>query len=69
MCLIFAPSNSNRSKMSKKEAEEKVLKIKQLLIDYQKIATFIGLDEKTKERTINIFLDDLSKALKESKGN
>ena len=55
--------------MSKKEAEEKVLKIKQLLIDYQKIATFIGLDEKTKERTINIFLDDLSKALKESKGN
>ena len=53
--------------MNKKEAEEKVRKIKQLLIDYQKIAAFIGLDEKTRERTIDMFLDDLSKALKESK--
>ena len=55
--------------MNKKEAEVRVKKIKQLLIDYQKIASLIDLDDKTRERTINLFLDDLSKALKEAKNN
>jgi len=53
--------------MSKKEAEERVEKIKKLLKDYQELAPEIGIDEKTQKKTIDMFLDDLSKALQEVK--
>ena len=53
--------------MSKKEAEERVEKIKKMLKDYQELAPVIGIDEKTQQRTIDMFLEDLSKALKEAK--
>ena len=53
--------------MSKKEAEERVEKIKKLLGDYQEIAPLIGIDENAQKRTIDIFLDDLNEALKEAK--
>ena len=51
--------------MSEKEAKERVEKIKKLLNDYIRLAHRIGIDDKTQKRTIDIFLDDLSKALKE----
>jgi 3-methyladenine DNA glycosylase AlkD len=54
--------------MSEQEKiEERVEKIKKLLEDYMKLAPRIGIDEKTQKRTVDIFLDDLSKALKELK--
>jgi hypothetical protein len=53
--------------MSKKETEERVEKIKKMLKDYQELAPEIGIDKKTQERTIDMFLEDLSKALKEAK--
>ena len=53
--------------MNKKEAEERVEKIKKLLKDYQELAPLIGIDEKTQTKTIDMFLDDLSEALKEAK--
>jgi hypothetical protein len=49
------------------EIEGKVEKTKKLLEDYMKLAPRIGIDEKTQKRTIDIFLDDLSKALRELK--
>ena len=66
MYLIFVVSNLNRKKMSEKE-EERVEKIKKLLKDYQEIAPLIGIDERAQNRTIDMFLDDLNKALKEEK--
>jgi len=53
--------------MSKKEAQERVEKIKQLLKNYQELAPLIEIDEKTQQRTIDMFLEDLTKALKEAK--
>jgi len=53
--------------MSKKEVKERVVKIKKLLKDYQELAPLIGIDEKTQKETIDMFLDDLVKALKEAK--
>ena len=53
--------------MSKKEAEERVEKIKKLLKNYQELAPMIGIDEKTQQNTIDMFLDDLSEALKQAK--
>ena len=50
--------------MSKTEAEERVEKIKKLMTDYTRLAPLIGISQKDQERTIEIFLDDLSKALK-----
>ena len=63
--LIFVVSNLNDKNMSKKEAEERVEKIKRLLKDYQELAPMIGIDKKTQEKTIDMFLEDLTKALKE----
>ena len=67
MYIIFVVSNLNRHKMSNKEAEDRVEKIKKLLKDYQEIAPMIGIDENTQKRMIDIFLDDLNEALKEAK--
>jgi len=53
--------------MSKEEAKERVERIKKMLKDYQELAPVIGIDEKTQQRTTDMFLDDLSKALKEEK--
>jgi hypothetical protein len=52
--------------MSKKE-KKRVEKVKKLLEDYSRLAPLLGIDEKDRERTIDILLDDLSKALKEEK--
>jgi len=53
--------------MSKNEEEERVEKIKKLLKDYIELVPEIGIDEKTQQKTIDMFLDDLSKALKKAK--
>ena len=53
--------------MSKKEAEERVEKMKKQLVDYQRIAKIIEIDRKTRDITIDMFLDDLSQALEESR--
>jgi translation initiation factor 2 gamma subunit (eIF-2gamma) len=52
--------------MSRKEAKERIEKIKKLLKDYIELAPVIEIDEKTQKQTVDMFLDDLSKALKES---
>jgi len=53
--------------MSKNESLERVEKIKKLLKDYIELATEIGIEEKTQQKTVDMFLDDLSKALKKAK--
>ncbi|MCL2651613.1 MAG: hypothetical protein FWD60_11405 [Candidatus Azobacteroides sp.] len=55
--------------MSKKEAEERVEKIKKMIADYIRLVPFFEIDEKTQRKTIDMFLDDLSKALKKQKNN
>jgi polyhydroxyalkanoate synthesis regulator phasin len=51
--------------MNKEDAKKRVEELKKLLEDYTGLATRIGIDEKSQKRTIDILLDDLSKALRE----
>ena len=53
--------------MSRSEEEKRVEKIKKLLKEYLEVAPKLEIDEKTRLKTIDMFLDDLSKALKETK--
>lgn len=53
--------------MSRKEAIERAERAKKKLEAYVKLADKIGIDKQAQERTIDILLEDLSKALKELK--
>jgi hypothetical protein len=49
----------------KNEIQERIERLKKEIRDYLKIASLIGIDEKTIQNRINIYLDDLSKLLKD----
>jgi len=44
----------------KAELEKELDKLKKKLSDYLRIFPFLGVDEKEKERVIDLFLDDIS---------
>jgi translation initiation factor 2 gamma subunit (eIF-2gamma) len=52
--------------MNREDAKERVEEIKKLLKDYVELAPVIGIEETAQERTVDMFLDDLSKALKDA---
>jgi len=49
----------------KDELEERLEKLKKGLSDYLKVSPVLWVSEEEKKRTINIFLDDISKVKKE----
>jgi len=51
--------------MKKKDIEKRIEKTKKLLKDYTELAPVIGIDEETQRRTVDMFLEDLYKELKE----
>jgi len=53
--------------MNKKEANERVARLKKQIADYTNVAPFVGISKKDQERTINLLLDDLSRELNKLK--
>jgi 2-phospho-L-lactate guanylyltransferase (CobY/MobA/RfbA family) len=51
--------------MNKEDARKRVEELKKLLEDYTRLAPLLDIDKESKKRTIDIMLDDLSRALKE----
>ena len=47
------------------DLKKRIKRLKKEMEDYLRLAPFIELDEQTKQKRIDIYLDDLSKLLKQ----
>ena len=61
--LIFVASNLIEGNMNK-DVELKIERLKKELADYLRLSSRIKINEKTRQKRIDIYLDDLSKLLR-----